>query len=177
MAAANAVLLIDLHFSAAFAAATVYFYGLCLLLARRRASARRVAVLVASGAAGLVLAAPALLLPAGRASAQPGPVRIIVPYTPGAFNDTLARLVADGLQSALGQLGVVENRPGASGSIGIAAAAQAAPDGTTIAVANTANLTMNPFLFANLDRIEDLPVTFDGCTPYRLRYLPTSAVL
>ena len=96
----------------------------------------------------LLLAAPALLL-AERAAAQAGPVRIIVPYTPGAFNDTLARLVADGMQGALGQLGVVENRPGASGSIGIAAAAQAAPDGTTIAVANTANLTMNPFLFAN----------------------------
>ena len=85
----------------------------------------------------------------GARSAQAGPVRIIVPYTPGAFNDTLARLVGDGMQDALGQPGVVENRPGASGSIGIAAAAQAAPDGTTIAVANTANLTMNPFLFAN----------------------------
>ena len=97
-----------------------------------------------------VLAAPAAaLLPAPRASAQVGPVRIIVPYTPGAFNDTLARLVGDGMQGALGQVGVVENRPGASGSIGIAATAQAAPDGTTIAVANTANLAMNPFLFAN----------------------------
>jgi len=60
--AVNAGLLIGLHFSATFAAATIYFYGLCLLLARRRASVRRVAVLVASGAAGLVLAAPALLL-------------------------------------------------------------------------------------------------------------------
>ena len=94
------------------------------------------------------LAAPALLAASG-ALAQGGPVRIIVPYTPGAFNDTLARLVGEGMQGALGQAGVVENRPGASGSIGIAAAAQAAPDGTTIAVANTANLAMNPFLFAN----------------------------
>jgi tripartite-type tricarboxylate transporter receptor subunit TctC len=97
-----------------------------------------------------VLAAPtAALLAARVASAQPGPVRIIVPYTPAGFNDTLARLVGEAMQNALGQPGVVENRPGASGSIGIAAAAQAAPDGTTIAVANTANLTMNPFLFAN----------------------------
>ncbi|MBD0270989.1 MAG: tripartite tricarboxylate transporter substrate binding protein [Acetobacteraceae bacterium] len=105
----------------------------------------------------LLLAAPALLL-GRRAAAQAGPVRIIVPYTPGAFNDTLARLVADGMQGALGQVGVVENRPGASGSIGIAAAAQAAPDGTAIAVANTANLTMNPFLFANTgyDTVRDL---------------------
>lgn len=96
-----------------------------------------------------ILAMPFVLAPPG-ASAQGGPpIRVIVPYTPGAFNDTLARLVADGMQGALGQVGVVENRPGASGSIGIAATAQAAPDGTTIAVANTANLTMNPFLFAN----------------------------
>jgi len=53
---------------------------------------------------------------------------------------------------------VVENRPGASGSIAIAATAQAAPDGYTIAVANTANLAMNPFLFANTgyDTLRDL---------------------
>jgi len=76
------------------------------------------------------------------------PVRIIVPYTPGAFNDTLSRLVGEKLQAELGQPGVVENRPGASGSLGIAATAQAT-DNHTIAVANTANLTMNPFLFAN----------------------------
>ncbi len=66
--------------------------------------------------------------------------------------------MAERLQDTLGQLGVVENRPGASSSIGIAAAAQAAPDGTTIAVANTANLAMNPFLFANTgyDPLRDL---------------------
>lgn len=107
-----------------------------------------------------LLAAPALLA-ASRARAQPAAdraIRIIVPYTPGAFNDTLARLVAERMQEALGQLGVVENRPGASGSIGIAATAQAAPDGTTLAVANTANLAMNPFLFANTgyDSLRDL---------------------
>jgi tripartite-type tricarboxylate transporter receptor subunit TctC len=100
----------------------------------------------------LVLAAPAILTAAPARSQGPAwpahPVRIIVPYTPGAFNDTLSRLVADKLQAAIGQPGVVENRPGASGSLGIAAVAQAT-DGHTIAVANTANLTMNPFLFAN----------------------------
>lgn len=53
------------------------------------------------------------------------------------------------MQGALGQLGVVENRPGASGSLGLAAVAQSAPDGGTIGVVNTANLCMNPFLFAN----------------------------
>ncbi|MBX6744719.1 MAG: tripartite tricarboxylate transporter substrate binding protein [Acetobacteraceae bacterium] len=107
-----------------------------------------------------LLAAPAVLAaPPARAQAWPDrPIRIIVPYTPGAFNDTLARLVGEKLQEKLGQIGVVENRPGASGSIGIAATAQAAPDGYTIAVANTANLAMNPFLFANTgyDPLRDL---------------------
>lgn len=99
----------------------------------------------------LLMAAPALLA-ARAARAQPGwpdrPLRIIVPYTPGAFNDTLARLVAEGMQAQLGQHGVVENRPGASGSLGVQTVVQST-DGHTIAVSNTANLTMNPFLFAN----------------------------
>ncbi|CAA9235150.1 MAG: BUG/TctC family periplasmic protein [uncultured Craurococcus sp.] len=100
-----------------------------------------------------LLAAPALLVPllAGKARAETWPdrpVRILVPYTPGAINDTLARLVGERMMDAVGQLGVVENRPGASGSLAIAATAQAG-DNYTICVANTANLTMNPFLFAN----------------------------
>jgi tripartite-type tricarboxylate transporter receptor subunit TctC len=91
-------------------------------------------------------ASPALAQPAW----QPDrPIRIIVPYTPGAINDILARLVGERMGDVFGQIGVVENKPGASGSLGIATAAQAAPDGQTIAVANTANLCMNPFLFAN----------------------------
>ena len=97
-----------------------------------------------------VLAGAAVLATAPAVRAQsPGTVRIIVPYTPGAINDALARMVADGMQGALGQLGVVENRPGASGSLGLAAVAQSAPDGGTVGVVNTANLCMNPFLFAN----------------------------
>jgi tripartite-type tricarboxylate transporter receptor subunit TctC len=107
-----------------------------------------------------LLATPALLAASpALAQAWPDrPIRILVPYTPGGFNDTLARLVGEKLTEAVGQLGVVENRPGASGSIAIAATAQAAPDGYTIAVANTANLAMNPFLFANTgyDTLRDL---------------------
>ncbi len=92
------------------------------------------------------LASPALAQGAWRPEK---PIRVIVPYTPGAINDILARLVGERMQDVFGQPGLVENRPGASGSLGIAAAAQAAPDGHTIAVCNAANLCMNPFLFAN----------------------------
>ena len=63
-----------------------------------------------------------------RPGPRPGPdrpIRILVPYTPGAFNDTLARLIGERMQDAVGQIGVVENRPGASGSLAIAATAQA----------------------------------------------------
>jgi tripartite-type tricarboxylate transporter receptor subunit TctC len=98
-----------------------------------------------------LLAAPALLvLPARAQSWSPDrPVRILIPYTPGAINDTLGRLIGERFQDNLGQPGLVENRPGASGSLALAATAQAAPDGSLIVVANTANLCMNPFLFAN----------------------------
>ncbi|GGC58523.1 MFS transporter [Siccirubricoccus deserti] len=98
-----------------------------------------------------LLATPALLAaPALAQGWSPDrPIRILVPYTPGAINDTLARLIGERLGDVLGQHGLVENRPGASGSLAIAATAQAAPDGQLIAVANTANLAMNPFLFAN----------------------------
>src|SRR3954471_18563724 len=98
-----------------------------------------------------LLATPALLaLPARAQAWSPDrPVRILIPYTPGAINDALGRLIGERFQDMLHQPGLVENRPGASGSLALAATAQAAPDGHTIVVANTANLCMNPFLFAN----------------------------
>jgi tripartite-type tricarboxylate transporter receptor subunit TctC len=98
---------------------------------------------------GLLVTALPLASARAQAAWPDRPVRLIVPYTPGAINDILARLVGEKFRDAIGQIGVVENRPGASGSLGIAAAAQAAPDGHTLAVCNAANLTMNPFLFAN----------------------------
>ena len=100
----------------------------------------------------LLGAAPAALLarPALAQGWSPDrPIRILVPYTPGAINDLLARFIGEGMQVPFGQQGVVENRPGASGSLAIAAVANAPADGNMIVVANTANLTMNPFLFAN----------------------------
>lgn len=67
---------------------------------------------------------------------QDQPVRIIVPQAAGGTNDTAARLVAVELGKALGQSVVVENRPGASGAIGMQAAVQAKADGYTLAVAS-----------------------------------------
>ncbi len=64
------------------------------------------------------------------------PVRLIVPYAPGGPNDIIARVLAQKLQEALGGTFVVENLPGAGGNIGTGIAANAAPDGHTLLIAN-----------------------------------------
>jgi tripartite-type tricarboxylate transporter receptor subunit TctC len=64
------------------------------------------------------------------------PLKIIVPQAAGGTNDTLARMVGAELSKVLGQTVVVENRPGASGAIGMQATVQAPPDGYTIALAS-----------------------------------------
>ena len=72
-----------------------------------------------------MLAAPAFAQPA-RA------IRIVVPFPPGGSNDVIARPLAERMQARLGQPVVIENRPGAGGSIGAGQVAQAAPDGLTL---------------------------------------------
>ena len=78
------------------------------------------------------------------------PVRIIVPYPAGGVADLLPRVVGEKLSQKWGQPVIVENKPGASGNIGMAEGARAAPDGHTLVLAPTGNLTVNQSLFANL---------------------------
>ncbi|TEA79334.1 Bug family tripartite tricarboxylate transporter substrate binding protein [Allopusillimonas ginsengisoli] len=75
------------------------------------------------------------------------PVKVIVPFPPGGATDIVGREVSDRLARALGQPFVVENRSGASGNIGMEAAARAAPDGYTLVVGAPQTLTINPQLF------------------------------
>lgn len=112
---------------------------------------------------GLLAAGAALALPA-IAQAQDGPVRIVVPAPPGAFNDGLARLLADRLPAGLGQSVVVDNKAGAGGMIGTREVVQARPDGRTIGIANTATIAINPHLFTNAgyDPLKDL-TSVCGC--------------
>lgn len=77
------------------------------------------------------------------------PVRVIVPFPPGGATDIVGREIADRLSRALGQPFVVENRSGASGNIGMEAAARSAPDGYTLVVGAPQTLTINPLLFKN----------------------------
>lgn len=77
-------------------------------------------------------------------------VRVIMPFPTGGASDVLTRLLADQLQTKLGQTFVVENRTGAGGNIGMEAGAKAAPDGYTLISATIGTLSINQFLFKNL---------------------------
>jgi tripartite-type tricarboxylate transporter receptor subunit TctC len=126
----------------------------------------------ASKAAIAVLAALAL---AGAARAQgypSGPVKIIVPFTAGSATDIMARTVGERLSPALGQPVIVENRPGAGGTIGINLVAKAAPDGLTLGVVSTGHV-VNHVLYKDLpyDTIRD----FAGVSP--LATLPSVLIV
>lgn len=94
----------------------------------------------------LLIATPALLAaPAVHAQgAWPNrPVRIINPYAPGGTSDIVMRYLAAGMERTFGQPFVIENRPGAGGAVGTAAAAAAAPDGYTLLITNTGPLAVS----------------------------------
>lgn len=85
--------------------------------------------------ASLAAVAMAVLAPLAQAQAWPSkPIRIIVPYAPGGFTDQMARLIQPGLQQALGQPVVVDNRPGGNSIIGVGELARSAADGYTFGV-------------------------------------------
>ena len=98
-----------------------------------------------------LLAFPALRIrPAGAQSAYPSrPIRLLAPYTPGGGVDTTARLLGGPMGVALGQPVVVENRPGAGGSLGAGELARAQPDGHTIMVDALAHV-VNPFVLKGM---------------------------
>src|SRR5689334_8533339 len=109
-----------------------------------------------------------LALPASAQDYPAKPVRIVVPYPAGGVADLLPRTVGAKLAEKWKQPVVVENKPGASGNIGMAEVARADPDGYTLALAPTGNLTVNQFLFKDLpfDVTRDfMPVTLLATSP------------
>jgi tripartite-type tricarboxylate transporter receptor subunit TctC len=84
------------------------------------------------------------------------PIRLIVPFAPAGSADALARTIQPALSEALGQTLVIDNRPGASSTIGTDMAAKAAPDGYTLVLVTTTH-TVNPSLIAKLpfDTVKD----------------------
>ena len=111
------------------------------------------------------LASAALLTPfaAGAQAGYPSkPIRVIVPFAAGSTTDIIARAIADKMGQSMGQTLVIDNRGGASGTIGQAAVATASPDGYTIMVHSSSH-TVSPSTFAKLpfDTLGD----FAGVTP------------
>ncbi len=86
----------------------------------------------------------------GQASYPNRPVKMIVPFAPGGASDFVARIISPRLSEALGQSIVIENKPGASGNIGMEAAAKAPADGYTIYLGNIGTIAINPAVFQNL---------------------------
>ena len=94
-------------------------------------------------------------------------IRFIVPFPPGGGNDIVGRIVAQHLQSMLGQSIVVDNRGGAGGTLGTDIAAKAPPDGYTLLI-NNVSLAINATLFPRLpyDTLRDLaPISLVGHQP------------
>jgi tripartite-type tricarboxylate transporter receptor subunit TctC len=112
------------------------------------------------------------------ANAQPYParaVKLLVPFPAGSATDQIARVVSQQLQEALGQPFVVENKPGAQGSIAAAEVARAAPDGYTLMVATNTPLAANPSLFKKLsyDPVRDFaPVARLGTISFMIMVRP-----
>lgn len=125
--------------------------------------------------AGL-LAMPSLLRAQGNWPQRP--VRIVLPYAPGGSTDAAARLVAAPMTQTLGQAVVVENRPGATGTIGAAEVARAPKDGYT-ALVDAAAHGSNPAIYSNLtfDYARDfIPVTQLTVSPQILAVHPSLPV-
>jgi tripartite-type tricarboxylate transporter receptor subunit TctC len=90
------------------------------------------------------------------------PLRVIVPFPPGQAADIIARAIGERLSPALGQQVIVDNRPGAGGSLGTELAAKAAPDGYNYLAGGSAALSINPHLYPKIgyDTLRDFaPVT------------------
>ena len=129
--------------------------------------------LIPAALTGPLLLLAASLAPHAWAQAYPvKPIRLIVPYTPGAGTDFTAREVGQHITKALGQQVLVDNRPGAGATLGHALVARAQPDGYTLLLATTGGMVSGPALLGNkmpYDPIRDFaPVGLATYVPYSL---------
>lgn len=130
-------------------------------------------------AAGLALLA-ALSLPAMATDVYPAnPVKLVVPFAAGGGTDGVARIVAQVLATRLPQPVVVDNRPGAGGSIGSLAVAQAPADGYTLLLGSNGTMVLNPLLYPQLKyQVERdfVPVAGIASVPFLIAANPQFAV-
>ena len=127
------------------------------------------------------LAALLLALPSLGVAQQPWPykpIHMIVPFAPGGASDFVARILAPKLGDILGQQVVIDNKAGASGNIGMEAAAKSPPDGYTIYLGNIGTIAINPAVFSSLTvhpQRDFIPVTLVAETPSILVAHPATA--
>ena len=129
----------------------------------------------------VVIVIAALFPMPGIVAAQPypsKPLRIIVPFPPGAATDLTGRFVAQKLGEALGQQAIVDNRPGANGTIGLELAAKAPPDGHTLVIGQTGNLAISPGITkVGYDSVRDFaPISLLIASPHVLAVHPSLPV-
>jgi tripartite-type tricarboxylate transporter receptor subunit TctC len=86
-------------------------------------------------------------------------IKVMVPFPPGGSTDIIGRMVAEHLQKQLGKTVIVENLPGATGTIGVGAVARAKPDGHTLLIGSVGTIVTNHFAY------EKLPFTIDAIAP------------
>jgi tripartite-type tricarboxylate transporter receptor subunit TctC len=129
-----------------------------------------------SVAAFIALVALAAAGPAAAQAWPDKPVRLVVPYPPGGNVDTAARLVAPGLQQALGQPFIIENKAGAGGMIAGEFVAKSAPDGYTLFFTANGPLLFSPLIFGRTPYQWDksfAPISSVSFTPLVLQVYPS----
>jgi tripartite-type tricarboxylate transporter receptor subunit TctC len=126
-----------------------------------------------------LVGAPVLFAQATTSTYPNKPIRFVVPYAPGGFPDTVARLLSQRLSDKLGQQVVVENRPGANGLVAAQTLAASPADGYTLMVTDGSIWTINPLLYKNLPynpSRDFLPVAMAARAPLFLAAHPSTPV-
>jgi tripartite-type tricarboxylate transporter receptor subunit TctC len=106
---------------------------------------------------------------AGSSTWPDRPIKLVVPYPPGGLTDTLARSVAEPLSKALGQVIIIENKPGAGTLVGAQSVARSPADGYTLLMATSTTLAISPALYRNglVDPVKDFsPVSLVASVPF-----------
>jgi len=133
-----------------------------------------------SAAASCALALALLLAGGVQAQGYPSkPVRLVVPFPPSGGNDVFARIVAQKLGESWKQQVLVENRPGAGGSVGTEFVAKSAADGYTLLLGHTGTLAINPALYTKIgyDTLRDFaPISLLASAPLVLVVNPNMSI-
>lgn len=133
-------------------------------------------------AVSALLTSVAFAAPTSMTLADPFPSRnitVVVPFPPGSGTDTISRHLSTPMAKAMGKPIVIENRPGANGSIGAAKVASAEPDGYNVLMASTGVLAVNPWVYPklNYDPAQDfVPVINAAITPNVIVVHPSFSV-